>query len=64
MKTRFRKEVEQYNSFFGDFEQIKKIELTDHEWTVQSGELTANLKLKRGLIVDKFAEKINRLYNV
>jgi long-chain acyl-CoA synthetase len=64
VRTRFRKEIEHYNAFFGDFEQIKKFELTDHEWTVQSGELTANLKLKRGLIAEKCAEKINQLYNV
>jgi long-chain acyl-CoA synthetase len=60
--TRFRKEVEHYNAFFGDYEQIKKFELTDHEWTVQSGELTANLKLKRNRIAEKCAEKINRIY--
>jgi long-chain acyl-CoA synthetase len=63
VRTRFRKEIEQYNAFFGDFEQIKKFDLTDHEWTVQSGELTANLKLKRSLIIEKCADKINQLYN-
>lgn len=60
---RLRKEVETYNAYFGDFEQIKKFELTDHEWTVQSGELTANLKLKRSFIMSKYKEKIERLYN-
>jgi long-chain acyl-CoA synthetase len=60
--TRFRKEVEHYNAFFGDYEQIKKFELTDHEWTVQSGELTANLKLKRNRITERCTEKINRIY--
>ncbi|NOU47011.1 MAG: AMP-binding protein, partial [Bacteroidales bacterium] len=63
VRARFRKEIEHYNAFFGDFEQIKKFDLTDHEWTVQSGELTANLKLKRALIAEKCAEKINLLYN-
>jgi long-chain acyl-CoA synthetase len=60
---RLRKEMEAYNAYFGDFEQIKKFELTDHEWTVQSGELTANLKLKRSFIMSKYKEKIERLYN-
>jgi long-chain acyl-CoA synthetase len=60
--TRFRKEVEHYNAFFGDYEQVKKFELTDHEWTVQSGELTANLKLKRDRITERCTEKINRIY--
>ncbi len=60
---RLRKEVETYNAYFGDYEKIKKFELTDHEWTVQSGELTANLKLKRSFIMSKYKDKIDRLYN-
>lgn len=63
VRTRFRKEIEHYNSFFGDYEQIKKFDLTDHEWTVQSGELTANLKLKRSFITSKYDANINQLYN-
>jgi long-chain acyl-CoA synthetase len=63
VRTRFRKEIEHYNTFFGDYEQVKKFDLIDHEWTVQSGELTANLKLKRSFIAEKYSEKINQLYN-
>lgn len=60
--SRMRKEVEHYNQYFGDFEQIKKFELTDHEWNVNTGELTANLKLKRANILEKYTDKINKLY--
>ncbi|NOX84719.1 MAG: long-chain fatty acid--CoA ligase [Chlorobi bacterium] len=35
-----------FNRQFGNYEQIKKFELIDHEWTIDSGEITANLKLK------------------
>jgi len=63
IKLRFKKEVDLYNGFFGDFEQVKKFELTDHEWTVQSGELTANLKLKRSFIAKKYQEKIDKIYS-
>lgn len=60
--NRMRKEVEYYNKYFGDFEQIKKFELTDHEWNVNTGELTANLKLKRANILEKYTDKINKIY--
>jgi long-chain acyl-CoA synthetase len=63
IKNRFKKEVDHYNVFFGDYEQIKKFELTDHEWTVQSSELTANLKLKRSFIAKKYQDKIDKIYN-
>ncbi len=64
IKSRFKKEVDHYNTFFGDYEKIKKFELTDHEWTVQSGELTANLKLKRNFITKKYQTEIDKIYNV
>ncbi|MBZ0244083.1 MAG: AMP-binding protein, partial [Bacteroidales bacterium] len=60
---RFKKETEHYNSFFGDTEKIKKFELTDHEWTVASGELTANLKLKRNFISRKYRDQIDKIYS-
>ncbi|MBU1370656.1 MAG: long-chain fatty acid--CoA ligase [Bacteroidetes bacterium] len=60
---RLRKEIDHYNSFFGDYEKIKKFELTDHEWTVPSGELTANLKLKRSFITLKYKDKIDKIYS-
>ncbi|MBG0781948.1 MAG: long-chain fatty acid--CoA ligase [Bacteroidales bacterium] len=63
IKLRFKKEVDRYNEFFGDYEKVKKFELTDHEWTVQSGELTANLKLKRSFIAKKYKEKIDKIYS-
>jgi long-chain acyl-CoA synthetase len=63
IKLRFKKEVDHYNEFFGDYEKVKKFELTDHEWTVQSGELTANLKLKRSFIANKYKEKIDKIYS-
>lgn len=60
---RFKKEIDHFNSFFGDTEKIKKFELTDHEWTVASGELTANLKLKRSFISQKYRAQIDKIYN-
>ncbi len=61
---RFKKEIAHYNSFFGDTEKIKKFELLDHQWSIETGEITANLKLKRKFIHEKYRDKINAIYNI
>jgi long-chain acyl-CoA synthetase len=60
---RYKKEVAKYNALFGDTEQIKNFALMDYEWTVQTGELTPTLKLKRGFISEKHADVIERLFD-
>ncbi|MFM9026616.1 MAG: AMP-dependent synthetase/ligase, partial [Bacteroidota bacterium] len=44
------REVQMLNEVFGQTEQIKKFELLPAEWTIDSGELTATLKLRRKII--------------
>ncbi len=60
--ARFKKEVNTFNQYFGDTEKIKKFELLNHEWTIDTGEITANLKLKRPYIHKKYATVINRIF--
>ena len=60
---RIMSEVEEYNSNFGHSEQLKKISLLAKEWTVDSGELTATLKLKRKIIYDKYILQIEKMYS-
>jgi long-chain acyl-CoA synthetase len=60
---RFKEEINHYNKFFGDTEKIKKFELLYHEWTIDTGEITANLKVKRKFILEKYAELINSIFN-
>jgi long-chain acyl-CoA synthetase len=62
--SRVKKELDCFNKQFGDTEQIKKFELIDHEWTVETGEITANLKLKRRTIHEKYENLINAIYNI
>jgi long-chain acyl-CoA synthetase len=64
IKKRFQVEVDKYNQLFGDTEKIKKFDLLDHEWSVDSGELTANLKVKRRYICERYQDKINKLFGV
>ena len=59
---RFRQEIDVYNKFFGASEQINKFAILDHEWTIESGELTPSYKIKRDVIVEKYSEQIDSLF--
>lgn len=59
---RFKKEIDHFNKFFGSTEQIQSFALIDHEWSLETGELTANLKLKRSFILDTYKEEVERLF--
>jgi long-chain acyl-CoA synthetase len=43
-------------------EQLREIALIGRGWTMESGEMTASLKLKREIIQQNFAAEIERLY--
>ena len=62
VKDRFKREIDCFNKQFGDTDKIKKFDLVDHEWTIDSGEITANLKLKRSYIQKKYKDKVDRLF--
>ncbi len=55
--------VERYNQNFNQVEQIKKFELLPREWSVEGGELTPTLKLKRKVILEKYKDAIGRIYS-
>lgn len=64
IKKRFQKELDKFNKHFGATEQVKRFELIDHEWTVDSGELTASLKLRRKFIAGRYEAIINRIFDL
>lgn len=57
-----RKEVDKFNQLFNHVEQVKKFELLPAEWTIDSGELTPTLKLKRKVILEKYHDIIDKIY--
>ncbi len=58
----YRELIEAFNKFFNHVEQVKKFELLPDEWTIDSGELTPTLKLKRKVIMEKNKSAIDRIY--
>lgn len=62
LKERIWEEINQFNQQFGNFEQIKKIELCSNAWTIETGEMTPSLKLKRKAIMAKYAHLVEKIY--
>ncbi|QNN54785.1 long-chain fatty acid--CoA ligase [Nocardioides mesophilus] len=54
--------VEQLNATLNRWESIKRWELLDHDLTVESGELTPSMKVKRNVVEDNYKEHIAALY--
>jgi long-chain acyl-CoA synthetase len=55
--------LDQINSRLPAHEQIKSIACTPSTWEITAGEMTASLKLKRKVILDKYQQQIEDLYN-
>ncbi|WP_209391194.1 long-chain fatty acid--CoA ligase [Chryseobacterium sp. RR2-3-20] len=63
LKARIEKEVDKINEHLGNWEKIKKIELTPEVWSIESGLITPTLKLKRKAIKEKFIDLYNKMYD-
>ncbi len=57
------KQLEKYNPLFSHPEQVKKFDLLPDEWTIDTGELTPSLKIKRKIIEHKFHDRIEQMYS-
>ena len=54
--------VENYNKLFNHIEQIKRFELLPAEWSIDTGELTPKMSLKRKVVMEKYKEEIGKIY--
>lgn len=59
---RYNKEIDKVNQTLSHFEMIKKIKLMPKEWTIDSGEMTPKLSLKRNLILKANEAIVNEIY--
>ncbi|WP_347049701.1 AMP-dependent synthetase/ligase [Flavobacterium olei] len=55
-------EVEEINKKFGHWEQIKRFELTPDVWSIDGGQLTPTLKLKRKIIKEIYKDLYAKIY--
>ena len=60
----FENEVSKAMAGFAHYETVKKFKLVADEWSVESGELTPTLKVKRKVVEKKYADLIDSIYQV
>jgi len=60
--ARINEEVEKMNEKFGNWEKVKRFELTPEVWSIGGGELTPTLKLKRKQVLEKYKDLYKKIY--
>ena len=60
---KIKKDVDQANENFAQWEKIKKFKLTPEIWSVESGHLTPTMKLKRKIIKSKYQDLLEEIYS-
>ncbi len=57
-----KREIDSVNKTLGHTEQVGPFCLISDEWTVNGGELSATLKVKRKVIDERYADKIEKMF--
>lgn len=56
-----KRELERLSTGLADFERVRRFALMDHEFTVENGELTPTLKVKRYVLTDRYKDLLANL---
>lgn len=59
---RIQVEIDALNEKFGNWEKIKRFELTPDIWSIEGGQLTPTLKLKRKIVMEKYLDLFHKIY--
>jgi long-chain acyl-CoA synthetase len=57
-----QKELDRANSNYAQVEQVKKFKILDHDLSIETGELTPTLKVKRNVVYDRYADLFESMY--
>lgn len=60
--NRIWQEIEAINKELAQYEKIKKMELLPTEWTIDKGEMTPKLSLKRKVILNTYKSNYDKIY--
>jgi long-chain acyl-CoA synthetase len=60
---RIQQEIDTLNEKFGNWEKIKRFELTPDVWSIAAGHLTPTMKLKRKVVMEMYKDLFNKIYN-
>jgi long-chain acyl-CoA synthetase len=62
--ARYQRVVIEMNKQLGQTEQIKRFRLVQEEWSLNTGELSPTLKLKRKFLTNRYASVIEEIFSV
>ncbi|MGH3476918.1 MAG: AMP-dependent synthetase/ligase, partial [Nocardioidaceae bacterium] len=63
MQTEIQTYVDKLNDRLNRWETVKKFIVLEHDLTIESGELTPSLKLKRRVVEDNYRDRLDSLYS-
>ncbi len=61
--ARFKETVKEVNRSLADFELLKRFALVPDEWSVDGGELTPSMKLKRRVLLERYRDEIAAMFS-
>ncbi len=64
VEDKFQEICDEYNVHFSKIEKIKRFKLLPNVWTIEDGELTPTMKVKRKVVLEKYADAIEEIYDV
>ena len=63
VRMHFRNEVERLNKNLGDYERVQKFELLPTDFSIEKGEVTSTMKIRRQVIQEHYKELIEGLFS-
>ncbi len=64
LKKLINEHIKTINKSLAPYEQLKRVAILDKEWSIESGELTPKMSLKRKVIKEKNMETIHKIFAV
>ena len=62
VKAHYEALVKRVNADLQEHERVKKVGVVAEEWSIEGGELTPSMKLKRRVIFERYKDRIDALY--
>jgi long-chain acyl-CoA synthetase len=62
VQDHYQREIERYSADLAPFEKIKKVAILPREFSLENGELTPTLKVKRRVVEQRYKDVIDGLY--
>jgi long-chain acyl-CoA synthetase len=61
VKKRFRAEIDRLSVDLADFERVRRFAILDHEFSIEGGELTPSMKVRRHVLAQKYKDILAEL---